>query len=109
MQAASHQRQLSLKYSEIQQRLIDNQSLLNTLEKAGGPCTLENLLAELKRRVEQDKEALRQWTALRKSTSGANTKNPALAARLLQFSRGCALALQFMSEDNPQVRLNGGN
>lgn len=70
---------------------------------------MENLLAELKRRVEQDKEALRQWTALRKSTSGANTKNPALAARLLQFSRGCALALQFMSEDNPQVRLNGGN
>lgn len=108
MQAASHQRQLSLKYSEIQQRLIDNQSLLNSLEKAGGPCTLENLLAELKRRVEQDKEALRQWTALRKSTSGANTKNPALAARLLQFARGCALALQFMSEDNPQVRLNGG-
>ncbi|EZA52586.1 hypothetical protein DMN91_002037 [Ooceraea biroi] len=104
VQAASHQRQLSLKYSEIQQRLIDNQSLLNTLEKAGGPCTLENLLAELKRRVEQDKEALRQWTALRKWTSGpSNTKNPALAARLLQFARGCALALQFMNEDNSQV------
>ncbi|XP_071627828.1 uncharacterized protein [Temnothorax longispinosus] len=104
VQAASHQRQLSLKYSEIQQRLIDNQSLLNTLEKAGGPCSLENLLAELKHRVEQDKEALRQWTALRKSTSGpTNAKNPALAARLLQFSRGCALALQLMSEDNPQV------
>lgn len=104
MQAASHQRQLSLKYSEIQQRLIDNQSLLNTLEKAGAPCSLENLLAELKRRVEQDKEALRQWTALRKLTSGpSNMKNPALAARLLQFSRGCALALQFMNEDNPQV------
>ncbi|KAL0117603.1 hypothetical protein PUN28_010421 [Cardiocondyla obscurior] len=104
VQAASHQRQLSLKYSEIQQRLIDNQSLLNTLEKAGGLCRLENLLAELKHRVEQDKEALRQWTALRKSTSGpTNTKNPALAARLLQFARGCALALQFMSEDNPQA------
>ncbi|XP_018363135.1 PREDICTED: uncharacterized protein LOC108761219 [Trachymyrmex cornetzi] len=104
VQAASHQRQLSLKYSEIQQRLIDNQSLLNTLEKAGGPCSLENLLAELKRRVEQDKEALREWTALRKSTSGStNTKNPALAARLLQFSRGCALALQFMNEDKLQV------
>ncbi|XP_029172287.1 uncharacterized protein LOC114941462 [Nylanderia fulva] len=104
VQAASHQRQLSLKYSEIQQRLIDNQSLLNTLEKAGGPCSLENLLAELKRRVEQDKEALRQWTALRNSTfASTNAKNPALAARLLQFSRGCALALQFMSEDNPQI------
>jgi hypothetical protein len=107
VQAASHQRQLSLKYSEIQQRLIDNQSLLNSLEKAGGACSLENLLAELKLRVEQDKEALRQWTALRKSTSGpSNAKNPPLAARLLQFSRGCALALQFMNEDNPQVGRN---
>lgn len=94
-----------MKYSEIQQRLIDNQSLLNTLEKAGGPCSLENLLAELKRRVEQDKEALRQWTAFRKLTSVANTKNTPLASKLLQFSRGCTLALQFMSEDNPQVGL----
>ncbi|XP_012153526.2 uncharacterized protein LOC100875545 [Megachile rotundata] len=103
VQAASHQRQLSLKYSEIQQRLIDNQSLLNTLEKAGDPNGLESLLSELKRRVEQDKEALRQWTALRKSTLAGNTKNPPLAARLLQFSRGCELALQLMDQDNLQV------
>ncbi|XP_043265992.1 uncharacterized protein LOC122405374 [Colletes gigas] len=103
VQAASHQRQLSLKYSEIQQRLIDNQSLLNTLEKAGDPTALESLLSELKRRVEQDKEALRQWTALRKSTFAGNTKNPPLAARLLQFSRGCDLALQLMHHDDPQV------
>ncbi|XP_034193658.2 uncharacterized protein LOC117610413 isoform X1 [Osmia lignaria lignaria] len=103
VQAASHQRQLSLKYSEIQQRLIDNQSLLNTLEKAGDPSGLESLLSELKRRVEQDKEALRQWTALRKSTLAGNTKNPPLAASLLQFSRGCELALQLMDQDNLQV------
>ncbi|XP_023289516.1 uncharacterized protein LOC105698426, partial [Orussus abietinus] len=99
VQAASHQRQLSLRYSEVQQRLIDNQSLLNTLEKASN-LTLENLLDELKRRVEQDKEALRQWTALRKTNVCPNAKNPALAAGLLQFSRGCGLALQLMSEDN---------
>ncbi|XP_076677925.1 uncharacterized protein LOC143374014 isoform X1 [Andrena cerasifolii] len=103
VQAASHQRQLSLKYSEIQQRLIDNQSLLNTLEKAGDPSGLESLLSELKRRVEQDKEALRQWTALRRSTISGNSKNPPLAARLLQFSRGCELALQLMDQDNPQA------
>ncbi|XP_061941884.1 uncharacterized protein LOC108000270 isoform X1 [Apis cerana] len=103
VQAASHQRQLSLKYSEIQQRLIDNQSLLNTLEKAGDPTSLESLLSELKRRVEQDKEALRQWTALRRSTqSGGNAKNPPLAATLLQFSRGCELALELMTENSPQ-------
>ncbi|XP_033219749.1 uncharacterized protein LOC117174613 isoform X2 [Belonocnema kinseyi] len=102
VQAASHQRQLSLKYSEVQQRLIDNQSLLNTLEKSTEE-SLKNLLLELKRRIEQDKEALRQWTALRKSNvdSEAN-KNPTLAARLLQFSRGCTLALQLMSEDSSQ-------
>ncbi|XP_031771273.1 uncharacterized protein LOC105734936 [Apis florea] len=109
VQAASHQRQLSLKYSEIQQRLIDNQSLLNTLEKAGDPTSLESLLSELKRRVEQDKEALRQWTALRKSTqSGGNAKNPPLAATLLQFSKGCELALELMSENSPQ-RFEGGD
>ncbi|XP_076758447.1 uncharacterized protein LOC143427851 [Xylocopa sonorina] len=109
VQAASHQRQLFLRYSEIQQRLIDNQSLLNTLEKAGDPSTLESLLAELKRRVEQDKEALRQWTALRRSTLAGNTKNPPLAARLLQFSRGCELALQLMTQDDPQVFELGEN
>ncbi|XP_078032990.1 uncharacterized protein LOC144467880 [Augochlora pura] len=104
VQAASHQRQLSLKYSEIQQRLIDNQSLLNTLEKVGDPSCLESLLSELKRRVEQDKEALRQWTALRNSTLAGDTKNPPLAARLLQFSRGCELALQLMTQNtNSQV------
>lgn len=84
--------------------MIDNQSLLNTLEKAGDPTSLESLLSELKRRVEQDKEALRQWTALRKSTqSGGNAKNPPLAATLLQFSKGCELALELMSENSPQV------
>ncbi|XP_015510868.2 uncharacterized protein LOC107217741 [Neodiprion lecontei] len=101
VQAASHQRQLSLKYSEIQQRLINNQGLLNTLEKATSPA-LENLLRELKHRVEYDKEALRQWTALRKSNFRTNTKNPPLAARLLQCARGCGLALQLMSEEIPR-------
>lgn len=97
--AASHQRQLSLKYSEIQQRLINNQGLLNTLEKAASP-TLDNLLRELKHRIEYDKEALRQWTALRKSNFRTNAKNPPLAARLLQCARGCGLALQLMTEEN---------
>ncbi|XP_015184847.1 PREDICTED: uncharacterized protein LOC107070830 [Polistes dominula] len=99
VQAASHQRQLSLKYSEVQQRLIDNQSLLNTLEKAGNPYNLESLLVELKRRVEHDKEALRQWTALRKSIGLAGIKNPTLAANLLQFSNGCSLILQLICDE----------
>ncbi|KAK2587701.1 hypothetical protein KPH14_003816 [Odynerus spinipes] len=104
VQAASHQRQLSLKYSEVQQRLIDNQSLLNTLEKAGDPYNLESLLVELKRRVEHDKEALRQWTTLRRSIGISGTKNPALAAKLLQFSKGCALTLQLMCDENGSTK-----
>lgn len=104
VQAASHQRQLLLEYNEIQQRLIDNQSLLNTLEKAGDPCSLESLLSELKRRVEQDKEALREWIAVQKSTYvGGNSNNLPLATKLLQFSRGCDLVLQLMIQDDPQV------
>ncbi|XP_043485283.1 uncharacterized protein LOC122513097 isoform X2 [Leptopilina heterotoma] len=102
VQAASHQRQLSLKYSEVQQRLIDNQSLLNNLEKTNEE-SLKNLIGELKCRVEHDKEALRQWTALRKSNVDTEAnKNPTLAVKLLQFSRGCALALQLMNEDSTQ-------
>ncbi|XP_011500419.1 PREDICTED: uncharacterized protein LOC105364228 [Ceratosolen solmsi marchali] len=104
MHAASHQRQLSLKYYEVQQRLIDNQGLLNILEKTRGEH-LDLLLKELKSRVEQDKEALRQWTALHKiiaaqEISITNAKNPPpLATRLLEFSRGCAVALQLMNGD----------
>ncbi|KAK0094422.1 hypothetical protein PV326_010925 [Microctonus aethiopoides] len=107
LRSASHQRLLSLKYSEVQQRLIDNQSLLNTLEKAGGR-NLEELFDELSRRVEQDKEALRQWTSLRKFSGekgrGDNSKEQlALASRLLQFSRACGLALQLMNQDSQIV------
>ncbi|XP_034939668.1 uncharacterized protein [Chelonus insularis] len=104
LRSASHQRLLSLKYSEVQQRLIDNQSLLNTLEKASGR-NLEELSNELARRVEQDKEALRQWMSLRKSSGekdrGDTKEQPALATRLLQFSRACGLALELMN--NPSV------
>ncbi|XP_008552372.1 uncharacterized protein LOC103574651 [Microplitis demolitor] len=124
LKSASHQRLLSLKYSEVQQRLIDNQSLLNTLEKANGR-NLTELSTELLRRVEQDKEALRQWTSLRKftgennieirsssthtlynsagasagvSADNATKEQPSLAARLLQFSRACGIVLEMMNK-----------
>ena len=99
-----------MKYNEVQQRLIDNQGLLNALERPRGNGQLDSLLIELKRRVEQDKEALRQWSILRKielntSAVGQNEskQQSSLAARLLQFSRGCALALQLMNADGCTV------
>ncbi|XP_058807347.1 uncharacterized protein LOC131674910 [Phymastichus coffea] len=105
VQAASHQRQLSLKHSEVQQRLIDNQGLLNVLERASG-TRLDELLVELKTRVEQDKEALRQWSVLRKTYNDSKNQT-SLAAKLLQFSRGCTLAIQLMNSDGAPVSSNG--
>lgn len=126
---------MSLKYSEVQQRLIDNQSLLNTLEKANGR-NLTELSTELLRRVEQDKEALRQWTSLRKftgennieirsssthtlynsagasagvSADNATKEQPSLAARLLQFSRACGIVLEMMNKTHDSVNFHTNN
>lgn len=58
---ASHQRQLSLRQSEIQERLIKNQSLLNVLHPAlATHRNLELLLAVLQRRIDFDKDVLFQ-------------------------------------------------
>lgn len=59
---------------------------------------MAELSAELAGRVEQDKEALRQWTSLRKFTGENSTKEPSLAARLLQFSRACGIVLELMRQ-----------
>ena len=66
--AQSHQRQLSLRAHEIQERLIKNKSLLNAVEPVLENQCLEVLLGILQRRIELDKEALFQFTQLRKET-----------------------------------------
>lgn len=71
---SSHQRLLSLKQEEIQERLNKNRSLLCALE----PCfrtnhSLQILLAILQKRIDYDKETLFQFCQLRKeyvSSSG---------------------------------------
>lgn len=64
---SSHQRLLSLKQEEIQERLNKNRSLLCALE----PCfrtnhSLQILLAILQKRIDYDKETLYQFGQLRK-------------------------------------------
>jgi hypothetical protein len=54
---ASHQRLLAFKYEDIQKRLIDNKILLTRLETPGLKH-LENLVENLKQRVDKDKEVL---------------------------------------------------
>lgn len=78
---ASHQRQLSLRQEELQERLIKNKTLLTAVE----PCLLTNqalqiLLGILQQRIEYDKEAIFQFTQLRKQYSPISAAH-ALPAR----------------------------
>jgi len=88
--AQSHQRQLSLKASEIQERLIKNKSLLNVVEPTLENHSLEVLLGILQRRIELDKEVLFQFTQLKKEIKllGGKT-DPSVAPLLMRFQRGC--------------------
>ena len=114
--AQSHQRQLSLRAFEIQERLIKNKSLLNAVEPVLENQCLEVLLGILQRRIELDKEVLFQFTQLKKetklldvviqpghSTSSSNqsSKSTSIKAKhsgstsqsvaplLMKFQRGC--------------------
>lgn len=59
---SSHQRQLSLKLKDIQERLVKNTQLLSVVETTIGNNnhTLQLLLEDLKNRIEMDKEAITQ-------------------------------------------------
>ena len=109
--AQSHQRQLSLKSDEIQERLIKNKSLLNVVEPTLENTSLEVLLGILQKRIELDKECLFQYTQIKKdsmpksigmavvSKSSAAaaaaaaaqgpTENLSVAPILMRYQRGC--------------------
>ena len=95
--AQSHQRQLSLKAHEIQERLIKNKSLLNAIEPTLENHSLEVLLGILQRRIDLDKEILFQFTQLKKEfetkSNGSNTnsvgKTTSVAPILMKYQRGC--------------------
>ncbi|CAB4065074.1 unnamed protein product [Lepeophtheirus salmonis] len=100
--AQSHQRQLSLKAHEIQERLIKNKTLLNVVEPALGNHSLEVLLGILQRRIELDKEVLFQFTQLKKELlkllGKGRSHNPGVAPLLMKFQRGCQQVLDLMKE-----------
>lgn len=96
--AQSHQRQLSLKASEIQERLIKNKTLLNVMEPTLENHSLEVLLGILQRRIELDKEVLFQFTSLKKETKLMGGKlDPSVAPMLMRFQRGCQQVLTIMT------------
>lgn len=88
--AQSHQRQLSLKSIEIQERLIKNKTLLNLVEPTLENTSLEVLLGILQQRIELDKECLFQFTQVKKESHipGDNTKS-SVAPILMRYQRGC--------------------
>ena len=86
--AQSHQRQLSLKASEIQERLIKNKTLLNVIEPTLENTSLEVLLGILQQRIELDKECLFQFTQVKKE-SHLSKNEQSVAPILMRYQRGC--------------------
>lgn len=95
---ASHQRQLSLRQPEIQERLIKNKTLLNVVEPTMGNHSLDILLGILQRRIECDKDALFQFTTLKREARSGVTANDIVAPVLMRFSHGCDQVLELMKE-----------
>ena len=97
--AQSHQRQLSLKACEIQERLIKNKTLLNVVEPTLENTSLEVLLGILQQRIELDKECLFQYTQIKKDAlqlikqlNGGNVKKvdeQSVAPIFMRYQRGC--------------------
>ncbi|XP_035211975.1 uncharacterized protein LOC118186078 [Stegodyphus dumicola] len=94
---ASHQRQLSLRQDEIQERLIKNKSLLNVIEPTLTDHSLKLLLKILRKRVEIDKDIIFQFTQLKKEVKDVSP-DAVVAAILMKYSKGCSKVLEIMKE-----------
>jgi len=97
---SSHQRQLSLQLSQVQERLIKNKTLLTAAEPAISCTSLEVLIGILQRRIELDKEVLFQFNTIKNETKlvDLTDKNPTIAPTLMKFQRGCHQVLELMKE-----------
>ncbi|CAN8024087.1 unnamed protein product [Ixodes persulcatus] len=97
---ASHQRQLSMRQGQVQERLIKNKTLLNALEPVD-QAGLEGLLAVLRRRIQLDKDVLFQagppFTQLRKESPDLD-EGTVVAPVLLRYSTGCHHVLDLMRD-----------
>lgn len=92
---SSHQRLLAISHSDIQQRLIDNKTLLTILDK---PVLkqLGQLIENLGQRVQNDKEVLFCVGQIKRIDPTANIETRPAAGLLMNFSRGCDAVLGLM-------------
>uniref|UniRef100_A0A023ER62 Putative secreted protein n=1 Tax=Aedes albopictus TaxID=7160 RepID=A0A023ER62_AEDAL len=92
---SSHQRLLAISHGDIQQRLIDNKTLLTMLDKPALK-QLSQLLENLSQRVQNDKEVLFCVGQIRRIDTSANTEERPAAGLLMNYSRGCEAVLGLM-------------
>lgn len=92
---SSHQRLLAITYEDIQQRLIDNKTILTILDK---PTLkqLSQLIENLSQRVQNDKEVLLCVGQIKRLDPQASIDKKPAAGLLMNFSRGCDAVLNMM-------------
>ncbi|EDW99069.2 uncharacterized protein LOC6538844 [Drosophila yakuba] len=95
---SSHQRLLAINYGDIQQRLIDNKTLLTMLDKPALK-QLQTLVENLSTRVENDKEVLTCVGQVRRLDAQALVEKRPAAGLLMNFSRGCEVVLHMMGPE----------
>ncbi|KAI8423343.1 hypothetical protein MSG28_014357, partial [Choristoneura fumiferana] len=100
---SSHQRLLALRAGEVEQRLIDNASLLAAVQRA--PPRLPALAAALAARVRCDKQALAAAGLARRAMPAPHVPphedTRPVAGVLMSYSRGCATLLALMTGGAP--------
>lgn len=92
---SSHQRLLSISQANIQQRLIDNKTLLTAIDKPELK-QLPELIDCLKQRVQNDKEILFSVGEIRRIDAQLINSNQSAAQLLMNFSLGCEVVLSIM-------------
>ncbi|VEN53299.1 unnamed protein product [Callosobruchus maculatus] len=90
---AGHQRLLAVRLPDVQQRLIDNKTLLTMLDKPALK-QLQPLVQTLADRVQNDKEALFCVNQLKRLQPVS--EDLPVASILMSFSRGCGALLDLM-------------
>ncbi|XP_014667833.1 PREDICTED: uncharacterized protein LOC106809307 [Priapulus caudatus] len=96
---SSHQRLMSLTQGEIHERLRKNREVWGSVEPVLHSNRLPTLLSHLNERIEADKEALLQFSQLRKDAGGSSGGGSSVIAPILmQYARGFDRVLLMLQE-----------
>ncbi|XP_076373021.1 uncharacterized protein LOC143257880 [Tachypleus tridentatus] len=98
---SSHQRLLSLRQDEIQERLIKNKTFLDIVEPILSNQLLIHLLSVLQKRVEFDKDVLFQFNQLKKEVKDINP-NVIVAPVLMKFSQSYQKIIELINKVNEE-------